>query len=319
MRPQHRAPADPADRRLRAARSRHPPRHRRRHGPPLGARRRSSPTPSGSAATTAAWSSLPPEAQRRADGLTASDRRGEPLPLGPMVEHLSRSGPARRSLAGRRPDLAIGAFTPDGPWTVDPATMPWRFPAERRGRHRRPPCRGGRTWPVAWSARRDSRRWVRVATVGFGIGWALLGWARTRAGHPDARGPGLSRRLRPAFERLGPTYIKLGQIISSGEGIFPDELVEEFRLLRDRVPPEPFAVVRRTVEEDLGPAPGRGVRLLRPRARSPRPPSPRSTRPPCGPASGWWSRCNGAASPAGPPRPRRHGLDRAACWWGASR
>ncbi|MDP9441756.1 MAG: AarF/UbiB family protein, partial [Actinomycetota bacterium] len=54
------------------------------------------------------------------------------------------------------------------------------------------------------------------------------------------------------FERLGPTYIKLGQILSSGEGIFPDELVSEFRLLRDRVPAEPFSAVRRTVEAELG-------------------------------------------------------------------
>ncbi len=55
-----------------------------------------------------------------------------------------------------------------------------------------------------------------------------------------------------AFERLGPTYIKLGQILSSGEGIFPEELVAEFQLLRDQVPPEPFSVVRRTVESELG-------------------------------------------------------------------
>ena len=28
-----------------------------------------------------------------------------------------------------RPDLAIGAFTPHGPWTVDPSAMAWRFPS----------------------------------------------------------------------------------------------------------------------------------------------------------------------------------------------
>jgi ubiquinone biosynthesis protein len=63
---------------------------------------------------------------------------------------------------------------------------------------------------------------------------------------------GLSRRLRVAGEQLGPTYIKLGQIISSGEGIFPSELVDQFKLLRDKVPPEPFTTVRAVVEEDLG-------------------------------------------------------------------
>src|SRR5581483_3705821 len=72
-----------------------------------------------------------------------------------------------------------------------------------------------------------------------------------RKGNPTSRA-GLSRRLRRAFEHLGPTYIKLGQILSSGEGIFPEELVAEFRLCRDQVRAEPFDVVRRIVEEDLG-------------------------------------------------------------------
>lgn len=49
-----------------------------------------------------------------------------------------------------------------------------------------------------------------------------------------------------------PTYIKLGQIISSGEGLFPDELVTEFKRCRDRVPAEDFATVRAIVEADLG-------------------------------------------------------------------
>ena len=62
----------------------------------------------------------------------------------------------------------------------------------------------------------------------------------------------ISRSLRLAAEALGPTFIKLGQIISSGEGLFPPELVEEFKRCRDRVPPEDFADVRTIVEGDLG-------------------------------------------------------------------
>jgi ubiquinone biosynthesis protein len=58
--------------------------------------------------------------------------------------------------------------------------------------------------------------------------------------------------LRQAAEALGPTYIKLGQIISSGEGLFPAELVAEFKKCRDQVPAEPFDVVQRVVEQDLG-------------------------------------------------------------------
>ena len=62
----------------------------------------------------------------------------------------------------------------------------------------------------------------------------------------------LSLRLRLAAEALGPTFIKLGQIISSGEGLFPPELVDEFKRCRDQVPAESFDDVRHTVETDLG-------------------------------------------------------------------
>lgn len=58
--------------------------------------------------------------------------------------------------------------------------------------------------------------------------------------------------MRRAVEKLGSTYIKLGQIISSGDGLFPTELVDEFKLCRDQVPAESFADVRKVVEQDLG-------------------------------------------------------------------
>ena len=69
------------------------------------------------------------------------------------------------------------------------------------------------------------------------------------------RTAGISRRLRVAAENLGPTYIKLGQIVSSGEGIFPSELVAEFKRCRDQVKPEPWAVVHQVIEEELGRSP----------------------------------------------------------------
>jgi len=98
---------------------------------------------------------------------------------------------------------------------------------------------------------------ARVLRVSFELGRALAGWylldrrRARRTGRPQQSRAGLSRRLRVAFQKLGPTYIKLGQILSSGEGLFPAELVSEFRLLRDRVPAEPFDTVRRVVEEEL--------------------------------------------------------------------
>jgi len=94
------------------------------------------------------------------------------------------------------------------------------------------------------------RRFGEAATL---LGLALAGWQlrERRTGGAGSRA-GLSRRLRAAFERLGPAYIKLGQIVSSGQGLFPPELVDEFKRCRDQVPAEPFPVVRRVVEEDLG-------------------------------------------------------------------
>jgi len=98
----------------------------------------------------------------------------------------------------------------------------------------------------------------RVVKVAYKLGVALAGWylfdrrRARRTSEPELSRAGLSRRLRKAFQGLGPTYIKLGQILSSGEGLFPPELVGEFRLLRDRVPPETFDTVRAVVEEDLG-------------------------------------------------------------------
>lgn len=62
---------------------------------------------------------------------------------------------------------------------------------------------------------------------------------------------GISKRLRLRFVKLGSAYIKLGQIISSGDGLFPKELVEEFKQLRDQVPPESFADVKKVIEEDF--------------------------------------------------------------------
>jgi aarF domain-containing kinase len=58
-------------------------------------------------------------------------------------------------------------------------------------------------------------------------------------------------RLREAFETLGPTYVKLAQLVASSEGMFPDEYCVEFRKCLDRVPSFPMSDVRATLTEDL--------------------------------------------------------------------
>jgi ubiquinone biosynthesis protein len=142
------------------------------------------------------------------------------------------------------PDLAFGAFSDHGPWVLDPDAIPWRWDVDRIRRGTRLEVARllapGRFPPLG--------RLVRVvATIGRALAlWFLLEWRR-----PGSR-VGISRRMRRAFEHLGSSYVKLGQIISGGEGLFPDELVREFKLLRDQVPPEPFADVRAVVETELG-------------------------------------------------------------------
>jgi ubiquinone biosynthesis protein len=148
--------------------------------------------------------------------------------------------------APRSPDVEHHAFTERGPWVVDPDACTWLRGIEvlRLTTRRQVPL---------LTARRRVPPPGRLLVVGSRLAAALGGWALTerRRGGSTSRA-GLSRRLRRTAEALGPTYIKLGQIISSGEGLFPAELVEEFKACRDQVPAESFGDVRRVVEEDLG-------------------------------------------------------------------
>ncbi len=58
-------------------------------------------------------------------------------------------------------------------------------------------------------------------------------------------------RLRIAFEELGPTFIKLGQLLSSRSDLLPEHYVRELSKLQDRVTPLPFTVIKHSVEREL--------------------------------------------------------------------
>lgn len=58
-------------------------------------------------------------------------------------------------------------------------------------------------------------------------------------------------RLRRLFLSLGPTFIKFGQLISGGAGMFPPRLIEEFTDFRDAMPAEGWDHVRQVITEDL--------------------------------------------------------------------
>jgi len=143
-------------------------------------------------------------------------------------------------------DTEWGVFSDDGPWVLVPGEVAWKpglsaVRAELRA-----------TLPHLISRRRLPPG-ARVGTTVRHLGGALGLWYLTerRRGGPE-KIAGISRRLRIAAERLGPTYIKLGQIVASGDGIFPPELVAEFKWCRDQVSPEPWPVIEKVISEELG-------------------------------------------------------------------
>lgn len=76
--------------------------------------------------------------------------------------------------------------------------------------------------------------------------------ARRRLGR-KVKGDPLTREqhVRRALERLGPTFIKVGQAISTRTDVIPPALASELRKLQDEVPAEPFETVQAVIEAEL--------------------------------------------------------------------
>ena len=92
--------------------------------------------------------------------------------------------------------------------------------------------------PLLFSYARDRRRFL------------LFGGSRqvnrqTRVERADA--------LLESFLTLGPTFIKLGQILSTRPDILPPEYVEELSKLQDEVPPAEWQRAEQVIEDELGP------------------------------------------------------------------
>jgi ubiquinone biosynthesis protein len=62
----------------------------------------------------------------------------------------------------------------------------------------------------------------------------------------------VATRFRNVLEDLGPTYVKLGQVLSTRPDIMPPAFIEELQKLQDRVPPLDFETVREQIESELG-------------------------------------------------------------------
>lgn len=120
----------------------------------------------------------------------------------------------------------------------------------------------------ALGAARDLGRVHDIAAVliryGFGDLVQRLGMARAleRAGKVlHLRGQDDIARLEPAarvrraLEELGPTFVKLGQILATRADLFPPEWIAEFGKLQDAAPAVPFEAIRAQLAEDLGEPP----------------------------------------------------------------
>ena len=59
-------------------------------------------------------------------------------------------------------------------------------------------------------------------------------------------------RLRLAFERLGPIFVKFGQVLSTRRDLLPPDIADELARLQDRVPPFPSAQARQIIVASLG-------------------------------------------------------------------
>ncbi|MEZ6187588.1 MAG: AarF/ABC1/UbiB kinase family protein [Planctomycetota bacterium] len=98
---------------------------------------------------------------------------------------------------------------------------------------------------------------VRVlAKHGFGVllGSKVLEEAEVGddAPTPEAADRPAAQRLRAALEELGPTFVKLGQILSTRADIVPDDMAAALRVLQDHAPPVPYQDVEAVVLEELG-------------------------------------------------------------------
>ena len=90
-----------------------------------------------------------------------------------------------------------------------------------------------------------------LARNGFGHLLNLIGIAAVLpAGTDKSTGP-FARRLRQVLVDLGPTFVKLGQVLSVRPDILPTNVLIEFESLQDKVPSMSVEDVQWCVEQEL--------------------------------------------------------------------
>ncbi|MBI2952797.1 MAG: AarF/ABC1/UbiB kinase family protein [Chloroflexi bacterium] len=89
-----------------------------------------------------------------------------------------------------------------------------------------------------------------ISRLGLGflvpLHWGFFGQ------HPNARPHSEAEHLRLAFEELGATFIKLGQVLSTRSDLLPPEYIAELSKLQDAVSPAPADVIVAQIVQELG-------------------------------------------------------------------
>jgi ubiquinone biosynthesis protein len=104
--------------------------------------------------------------------------------------------------------------------------------------------------PVAEAT--DTELMARAVRIGAVMAKHGIRYLFSRGGHGEDGICVQARRLREALEELGPTFAKLGQVLSTRPDLLPPEFIEELSTLQDHVPPLTEQEVVQVMEQELG-------------------------------------------------------------------
>lgn len=109
-------------------------------------------------------------------------------------------------------------------------------------------------------AARDRGRLAEIVQIAsrFGLGLLMARWGIAQSDEPDkgdASTGNLPQRTRMALEELGPTFVKLGQILATRGDLLSPDWIAELEQLHSQAPTVPFDLLRAEVEAALGGAP----------------------------------------------------------------